>query len=105
MRPCNLCRKPIENGDMLCEQCSTIEIKRLADDAKKIRATQPAHNVEEGEILADYSYAIIMAIFCVIVTGIFALVGAVINGSQGFLWGSLLGAGLGTIVFSVAIRI
>lgn len=105
MRPCNLCRKPIENGDMLCQECSSIEVDRLADEAKKIQVTQPEHKVEEGELIADYSYAILMGIFCVVVTGIFALVGATINGSQGFLWGSLLGVLLGTIVFSVAIRL
>ena len=80
-------------------------VDRLADEAKKIQVTQPEHKVEEGELIADYSYAILMGIFCVVVTGIFALVGATINGSQGFLWGSLLGVLLGTIVFSVAIRL
>ena len=104
MRPCNLCRKPIENGDMLCEICSSIEVQRLADEARKIQIAQPSHKVEEGELLADYSYAIIMAIFCLVVTGVFALVGATINGSQGFLWGSLLGVILGAIGFSVAIK-
>ena len=104
MRPCNLCRKPIENGDMLCEICSSIEVQRLADEARKIQITQPSHKVEEGELLADYSYSIIMAIFCLVVTGVFALVGATINGSQGFLWGSLLGVILGAIGFSLAIK-
>ncbi|MCP4477362.1 MAG: hypothetical protein GY880_15595 [Planctomycetaceae bacterium] len=104
MRPCNLCRKPVENGEMLCGNCSSIEVERLADEAKKIRLTQPEHNVEESELLADYSYAIVMAVFCVVVTGIFALVGAAINGSPGFLWGCLIGGILGTVVFSVAIR-
>ena len=90
---------------MLCENCSSIEGERLADEERKIQLTQPEHNIEEGELLADYSYAIVMAVFCVGVTGIFALVGAVIDGSVGFLWGSLIGGILGTIVFSVAIRI
>ena len=104
MRPCNLCRKPIENGDMLCENCSLIEVERLADEARKIQVTQPFHIVEEGELLADYSYAIIMAIFCLVVTGVFALVGATINGSQGFPWGSFLGVILGAMGFLVAIK-
>ena len=105
MRPCNLCRKPVENGDMLCASCSSIEDERLADEAKKIRATEPENRVEDSELLADYSYAIVMAVFCVVVTGIFALVGAAIHGSSGFIWGCFIGGILGSIVFSVAVRI
>ncbi len=105
MRPCNFCRKPIENGEILCANCSSIEGEKFAEESRKIQLTQPEHNVEESELIADYSYAIVMGVFCVVVTGIFALVGAVIDGSEGFLWGSLIGGILGTIAFSVAIRI
>ena len=90
---------------MLCASCISIEDERLADEAKKIRATEPENRVEDSELLADYSYAIVMAVFCVVVTGIFALVGAAIHDSSGFIWGCLIGGILGSIVFSVAVRI
>lgn len=105
MRPCNQCRRPVENNVVICDACKDWNAAQRTDSGNK----QDELGSEQGgfdrnEVQGDYSYAILMGAFSLVITGLFALIGMLIYGFDGFMAGGAVGLVVGVVLFSVAIK-
>ena len=98
MRPCNQCGHPVENNILVCADCKAWN--EVNAPAEQINDDKPP----SSDFYADHSYAILMGIFCLIITALFALVGLAVNHTPGFLIGGAAGILIGATMFTVMIR-
>ncbi len=99
MRPCNQCGHPVENSILVCDDCKAWN----AANAPEESTTEDAPD-NSNDFYADHSYTILMGIFCLIITALFALVGLAVNDTPGFLIGGVAGILVGATMFTVMIR-
>jgi len=84
---------------MVCDECKAWNEVNAPNDPGENEPRIPS-----SDFYADHSYAILMGIFCLIITALFALVGLAVNGSPGFLIGGSAGIVIGASLFTIMIR-
>ncbi len=101
MRPCNLCRQPIENRRLICEEC-----ERRNEDAGNPYKASVGLRVDESQMpndepVIDHSFNILMLAF----DGVIAALGAMLGLHHLWLdgvpdrWGDWLGSGSLSVFF------
>ena len=104
MRPCNQCRQPVENSVTICEQCKKWNASHSQDQSEAPGDTSHESANRKSDIYADYSYALMMGVFSLVITALFALIGMAIYGFDGFVIGGSIGLVLGLVLFSIMIK-
>lgn len=103
MRPCNQCRQPVENSVAICDDCRLWNATH-SEHQSGAKSNRKDATKENANPQADYSYAILMGAFSMVITALFALIGMAIYGIDGFVVGGSIGLIVGVIVFSIAIK-
>ena len=104
MRPCNQCRQPVENNVTICDECKQWNSSHAQDDSSGSESNLQASSVNNKNAHADYSYAILMGIFSLVITALFALIGFAVGEFYGFFVGALIGIVAGVALFSITIK-
>ena len=99
MRPCNQCRRPIENRRLICSQCE----KRNRDEGNPYKASVGLriddHESRREEKYVDHSFNILMLAFDAVIATLGALVGLALFGWTGLLIGGTTGLLIGLFLF------
>lgn len=93
MRPCNQCRKPVENRVMICEACKAYNAEHGLSPPKTIHANTEG-DLEPPAVEPEYDRSLkqVANVLYVVVMLIGALLGlALFGGFQSFLIGGILG--------------
>jgi len=93
MRPCNQCRKPVENRVMICDQCKAYNEAHGLKPPKTIRAnTEDDVEAPDVEPVYDRSLTQILSAFYLVIMLLGALIGVLIYGGVfGFIAGGVIG--------------
>jgi hypothetical protein len=99
MRPCNLCRQPVENRRLICEEC-----ERRNEDAGNPYKASVGLRVDESQMpndepVIDHSFNILMLAFDGVIAALGAMLGLATYGWTGFLIGGAIGSAVGVFLF------
>ena len=103
MRPCNQCRRPVENNVTICDECKQWNASNVEDESdaeSRLAASSDGDSIPH----ADYSYALLMGLFSLVITALFSLIGLVVGGSYGLVVGGSIGVVVGVVLFSITIK-
>ena len=87
---------------MICESCKQWNAANADDDAPNAADSTRSKNESPGP--ADYSYALLLGSFSMIIVALFALIGLAVYGFQGFVVGGVVGFVVGVILFTISIK-
>lgn len=104
MRPCNQCRQPVENSVRICDDCRQWNQSQLEKESAQPGSNYPESSEHDPGTYSDYSYAILMGTFSLVITALFALIGLAIHGFDGFVIGGSAGLIIGIVLFSLMIK-
>ncbi len=103
MRPCNQCRTPIENAQLICKEC-----KRRNEEAGVVYDGSPRIQTELGDHEqpkeGDSSYTLLMMTFYFVITALCGLIGLLAFGKEGFYTGICFGLITSLFLFSFMTR-
>lgn len=104
MRPCNQCRKPIENRRLICRECE----QRNRDDGNPYKASVGLHVNDNAspndEKVVDHSFNILMLAFDGVIAALGAMMGLAVYGWTGFFIGGAVGLSMGLFLFFTMTR-
>ena len=95
MRPCNQCRRPVENDVFLCEQCAKYNEEHGVEAPKTMRAFMGDVEPPPVDPNLDGSVTQLATFFYCVVGLLFGLLGFALFGIQGLVIGGLVGTFLG----------
>ena len=101
MRPCNQCRKPVENRVMICEECKSYNAEHGLSAPKTIHANTEG-DLEPPAVEPEYDRSLnqVANVLYVVMMLIGALMGlAIFGGFKSFLIGGFIGMVLCAIFF------
>ncbi len=93
MRPCNQCRKPVENRVMICDDCKAYNLEFGLAPKKTIQANTEG-DLEPPAVEPNYDRSLgqIANAFYVVLVLLGALIGVVaLGGFKGFVVGGIVG--------------
>ena len=100
MRPCNQCRRPVENDVFICEVCR--EYNETHGTEPPPQPVGMADELPDVPTERDFSYTAMVLFFNVLLIAIGALLGLALFGPGGVMPGGVIGLflGAGFLLFS-----